>query len=58
MGWRTVESSGTCDLSDGDGGKKLLTALVQPEKIGTYELEYTFNVGSEIIKRSVSIKVV
>jgi hypothetical protein len=58
-GWRgSVESDGTCDVGDGDGGKKNLTALVQPEKAGSYELEYTFNVGLEIIKRTVTIKVV
>ena len=51
-----VESHGVCQV-ESDNGAFLLSCEVQPEKIGTYKLTYSFNVGTEIVKRNVSIEV-
>ena len=52
----TVESHGMC-IVDVESGAFVLSCEVQPQKIGTYKLTYTFNVGSEIVKRNVNIEV-
>ncbi len=52
------ESEGAADAQeDGDGSCWLLTAVIQPEKRGIYRLQYSFDLGEEIIRRSVQIKV-
>ena len=51
------ESSGACNMVQ-NGDRWQLTAEVQPKQKGFYRLQYTFGIGTEIIKRSVSIHVV
>lgn len=50
------ESSGTCEATQ-DGAAWVLVAEVQPKQKGQYELQFTFNVGTEIIKKSARINV-
>ena len=51
------EASGACTIVQ-NGDRWQLTAEVQPKKKGVYRLQYTFGLGTELIKRSVSIRVV
>lgn len=52
-----VEAEGACDArQDGDAWE--LTCEVQPQTRYAYRLQYSFALGTEIIKRSVGIKVV
>ena len=51
------EANGACE-TEADGNGYILTAEVQPKNQGVYKLQYTFEMGSEIIKKSVNIKVV
>lgn len=44
------EASGDCDLNGPD-----LLVTIQPEKRGTYTLEYTFVIAQEIIKKQIGI---
>lgn len=50
-------ADGTCEAS-ADGAKWRLTAEIQPLARGDYRLTYIFGLGTEIIRRSVKIKVV
>lgn len=52
-----VEQSGACEALP-DGTKWRLTCEVQPKQRYRYKLQYTFGLGTEIIKRSVDIRVV
>ena len=51
-----VEDSGTCEVVQ-DGKRWNLTAEIQPQKRGNYELQYTFGIGTEIHKKSCKIRV-
>ena len=51
------ESSGNCDVRE-VSGKWQLTAEVEPKRRTTYKLQFTFHMGSEIVKRSVQVRVV
>ena len=53
----TEEAHGTCMITQEDKAF-YLAAEIQPLKKGPYKLQFTFNVATEIIKRSVMIKVV
>ena len=53
----TEESQGACVVTQQDKAFYLV-AEVQPLTKGLYRLQYSFNVATEIIKRSVTIKVV
>lgn len=53
----STEGSGVCE-SEQDRDVWYLTAEVQPKQRGTYKLQYTFHIGSEIIKRTVEIAVI
>lgn len=41
-----------------DGARWQLTAEIQPESRGDYRLTYQFGLGTEIIRRSIPIRVV
>ena len=51
------EASGSCDVVQ-EGGKWQLTAEVEPQKRARYRLQFSFGMGTEIVKRSVFINVV
>lgn len=51
------ESSGPCEVQE-VSGKWQMTAEVQPKRKTAYKLQFTFGMGSEIIKKSVQIKVI
>lgn len=51
------EASGPCDVVQ-DGDKWQLTAEVEPQKRARYRLQFSFSMGTEIVKRSVWISVV
>ena len=53
----TVEAEGSCETEQ-DGTAWNLTCEVQPKQRRAYTLTYTFELGTEIIKRSVGIRVV
>ena len=53
----TIEAEGSCDAEQ-DGTDWRLTCEVQPTQRRTYRLQYTFTLGTEIIKRSASLKVI
>lgn len=53
----TVEVEGDCEVEQ-DGTAWKLTCEVQPKQRRPYKLTYIFDLGSEIIKRSVNIRVV
>lgn len=52
------EASGECVVTPVTGNHYHLVAEIQPLKKGVYELSYTFNLGTEVIIRTVIIKVV
>lgn len=49
-----AEDQGDCETEQREG-RWVLTAEIQPRKRRPYRLQYTFRVGTEIIKRSVEI---
>ena len=49
--------TGTCEAVP-DGARWQLTAEIQPESRGDYRLTYQFGLGTEIIRRSIPIRVV
>ncbi len=51
------EAEGEAEARE-ENGRWLLTAEVQPKKCAVYSLQYSFGLGTEIIKRSVQIKVI
>lgn len=51
------EASGTCETEQ-DGTRWRLTAEVQPETRRLYDLQYGFSMGSELVRRTVRIRVV
>lgn len=52
-----AEAEGACDArQDGDAWE--LTCEIQPKTRYTYRLQYTFTLGTELVKRSVGIKVI
>ena len=51
------EGSGVCSVRE-EGGKWQLTAEVEPKRRSTYKLQFSFHMGTEIVKRSVQIRVV
>jgi N-acetylneuraminic acid mutarotase len=53
----TAESEGDCDVEQ-NGTRWRLTGEVEPKKRTTYRLQYSFQMGTEIVKRTVLIKVV
>jgi hypothetical protein len=53
----TPESKGNCELVQSDRGWKLVCE-VQPLRRAMYRLQYSFQMGSEIVKRTVPIKVI
>lgn len=53
----TKEASGTCEM-EASGSNWKLTCEIQPKQRRTYKLQYSFELGTEIIKRSVFIKVI
>lgn len=54
---REMIKTGTCEAA-ADGAKWQLTAEIQPDARGDYLLSYQFGLGTEIIRRSVPIKVI
>ncbi len=52
-----VLETGTCEAAP-DGVRWQLTAEIQPESRGDYRLTYQFGLGTEIIRRSIPIRVV
>jgi hypothetical protein len=54
----TAEEGGTCETVEQEDGKWWLTCEIQPKARRTYTLQYTFELGTEIIKRNTEIKVV
>lgn len=50
------EASGSCDVRE-VSDKWQLTAEVEPKRRSTYKLQFTFGMGTEIVKRSVQIRV-
>lgn len=51
------EASGACDVQE-VSGKWQLTAEVEPKRKTSYKLQFTFHMGTEIVKRSIQIRVV
>lgn len=51
------EDSGGCEVQE-VSGKWQLTAEVEPKRRSTYTLQFTFHMGTEIVKRSVKLRVV
>jgi hypothetical protein len=54
----TAEDSGACETQEQEDGKWWLTCEIQPKARRTYTLQYTFGLGTEIIKRNTEIRVV
>ncbi len=52
-----AEAEGVCEAEQ-DGDAWELSCEVQPKQRRPYKLTYTFGLGTEIIKRSVNIRVV
>lgn len=52
------EASGECEVTPVTGNHYHLVAEIQPTKKGVYELSYSFHLGTEIVIRTVIIKVV
>lgn len=52
-----AEAEGSCELM-AEGNAWLLTCEVEPKQRRQYKLQYSFALGTEIIKRSVDIRVV
>jgi hypothetical protein len=51
-----AEDEGACELEQA-GSRWRLSCEIQPKQRLQYKLQYTFSMGTEIIKRSVTIKV-
>lgn len=54
---QVAPETGTCEAVP-DGARWQLTAEIQPKSQGDYRLTYQFGLGTEIIRRSIPIRVV
>lgn len=52
-----VVATGPCETA-ADGATWQLTAEIEPESRGDYRLSYQFGMGTEIVRRSIPIKVI
>lgn len=47
-----IETNGTCEVNESEVG-----VLIQPKEIGSYTLDFTYEIANEVLKSKVSITV-